>query len=308
MELLKKLKEVRKTKQDYFVLQHRFYAELSKKFPHLMNSDMAKVANELEKELHILLCTALRYKSIKIQLTAVQRFYSSNVNTSYVNIQRSEPGFYYPQSQRGRSDIDYMNLKQYIVDNDDMYKMRDKDDEDDKNEPKDYLFLALSELKTQGKRIIPEKLDIYFKFLREIMIYRPKFLCYTSAGYDTDVKRMFNIKGLSFNLQPKSMEVAINGSERDRQSRYSDHSAFEYEKEESDILHMLDYNEIHGTSFDADVHKRLKLFINYYKEIYAKFELEEVIKRKAYKTCSEFLKQIKAYTLPFKILGIITKQ
>lgn len=305
MELLKKLKEVRKTKQDYFVLQHRFYAELSKKFPHLMNSDMAKVANELEKELHILLCTALRYKSIKIPLTAVQQYYSSDTTSSYVNIQRSEPGFYYPQSQRGRSDIDYMDLKQYIVDNDDMYKMQDEDDED---ETKDYLYVALSELRNQGKRIIPEKLDIYFKFLREIMVYRPKFLCYTSAGYDINVKRRFNIKGLSFNLQPKSMEIVINKSEQIRQSNYSNHSNFKYEKEENDILHVLDYSESHHTDFNVDVHKRLKLFINHYKEIYAKFELEEVIKRKAYKTCLEFLKQIKAQTLPFKILGIITKQ
>lgn len=304
MGLLQKLKDVRTTKQNYFVLQHKFYGELSKRFPYIMNRDIDKVTNKLESELHVLLCAALKYKSIKIRLTASSRW---GINDkTYANVQRIEPGFYYPQSQRGHSDIYYMDLDYFITDKDDMYEHKTDDDGEPK---KDRLVVALSELKKAGHQIIPEKLDTYFKFLREVMAYRPKFLCYTEAR-DNNANASFLIKALQFDLQPKSMNVLIKEKEKeDEEYSYSSsgNGHFRYDQSNNDILHMLDYSKHDSRDFDKSVHERLKLFINNYKEIRTKFECEEEKKRKAYKTCLDFLKQMRVHTLPFKVLNEITK-
>lgn len=308
--LLDKLKDIRIVKQNYFVLQHRFYAELSKRFPHIMNSDMSKVINKLENELHILLCASLRYKSIAIPLSASDKYGSRMIT---VKVQRSVPGFYYPQSQRGETDIYYMNLAQYITDKNNMNIIKNENEDGDK----DHLLVALSELKKIGKRVISKKLDIYFKFLREIMAYRSKFLCYTGHGYQHNITRTFSVKQLAFNIQCKSLEIVIFSGDKKNEvihfksNDYSPyHNNFSYEEYDDDILRMLDYSGEYNKAkcFDKEVHDRLKFFINNYKEIYAKLEFEETIKCKAYKNCLNFLKQIETHTLPFKVLNIITKQ
>lgn len=310
MALLEKLKEVRIVKQNYFVLQHRFYGELSKKFPYIMKHDIAKLANKLESELHTLLCASLKYKSVKIRLTAISRW--ENSVKTYVNVQRTEPGFYYPQSQRGHSDAYYMDLNQFITDKDDMYERGISEGRNDSK--KDHLFIALSELKKAGHQIIPEKLDVYFKFLREIMAYRPKFLCYTEGiNKECNVRRIFTVKGLKFDLQSKSMDITfkkLRHEESNGQYRYGNSRGhFRYEQNSHDILHMLDYSELNSSNdFDKNIHDRLKIFINNYKEIRTKFEYEEKKKEKVYKICLDFLKQIRVHTLPFKVLNEITKQ
>ena len=311
MELLQKLKDVRTTKQNYFVLQHRFYAELSKRFPHLMNSNMADIANTLENELEILLCTALKYKSIKIRLVAGLKY--GNENLTYVNVQRSVPGFYYPQSQRKGSDIHYMHLHHVIDDNNDMLSIT----EDEHGKHKQSLRIALSELKKPNleKQIVPRNLDAYYKLLKEVMAYRQRFLCYLNEGHGNNIGIRFKVKELEFSLQAKSMIVIIT-EECLTDNNYNDTvyysggspGSFKYNKDKNDLLNLLAYSEQSSRNFDMYVHERLKFFINNYKEIYINFEREEKRKREAYKTCLNFIKQIQTYTLPFKILNEITNK
>ena len=109
-----KLKKIYDLKYDYNNLQTEFYSELLEQFPYIMKVDMAKISNKLETELQLLLCCALKYSSVKIELESNACFYDSESEKTIVNIQRNEPGFYYPQSQRGLSDVHYMNLNNYI--------------------------------------------------------------------------------------------------------------------------------------------------------------------------------------------------
>lgn len=317
MSLLQKLKDVRTVKQNYFILQRRFYAELSKRFPHLMNSDMAKVANKLEDELTTMLCVSLKYNSIKIPLPARSRY--SKGDKTFVNVQRGEPGFYYPRSERGTSDIQYMNLKQYIKDNGDMYiKYTEEDYSTKKKTDRDELLVALSELKApkHAPRIHQEKLDAYFKLLKEVMGYRPKFLCYTSEGYSRGIGIRFNVDNLQFSLRDKSFDVRTfkkkDGTDNDEDEyspNYGSYNSkgFRYKQNTDDILRMLNYSKPGTKCFDAKVHDRLKYFTQNYDIIIKRLEDEEFKKRKAFKTCTGFIKQLRVHTLPFKVLGELQK-
>jgi len=338
MALLNKLEQVRTVKQSLFVLQHRFFAELVKRYPHIMKSDMADVTNRLEEELHLMLCCALRHRSVKIPLKAKGRY--SSADNTIVNVQRGEVGFYYPHSERGHSDIYYMKLAQYINDKDDMW-IKYTETEYGKNDKrtektKDSMLVQLSDLKKIGKRAIPDKMDFYFKILKEVMAYRPKFLCYTSEGYSANIGKQFNLGGMRFALLPRSMDIQVLNAPKkavdddddddvggedasmsdyepgsgdydlDPVYRYSSGDKHKYDVTSNDMFHMLDYNGTKDNHFDPVVHERLKLFIKNYDAIRQRLEVEEAEKKKAYQTCMAFLEQLRTHTVPFKVLGEIT--
>jgi len=302
MGLFDKLKQIRTTKQRYFILQRRFYSELAARYPHIMNSNMADIANKLEDELTTLLCTSLKFKSIKIPLTSKQPY-------GIVNVQRSEPGFYYPQSQRGSSDIHYMNLEQYITDKGDMRR---------KHKEQDYMLAALSELKSpeNAPRIVPANLDVYFKYLKEVMAYRSKFLCYTDEGVNNQQGAQFISGGLRFLLNARSMDITVPITRQESEDDYYDPNikyygsrsrGFCYRPTENDMFRLLDYNGGGGRHFSESVHTRLKIFSENYEEIKLRLEKEEIKKKRAYEICKSFIKQIRVYTLPFKVLKEIQK-
>jgi len=330
MSLLQKLKDIRSVKQSYFILQRRFFGELSKNYSHLMNSDMAVIANKLEDELKTMLCVSLKYSSVKIPLKAKARY---NRGESYVNVQRGEPGFYFPQSQRGTSDIHFMNLEQYITDKGDMFRRyEEKDYNTNKVKKCDELMVKLTELKApkHAARIHPDKLDFFFKILKEVMSYREKFLCYTNEGYRNDKGAQFKAGRLHFALQPKSMDVTLRKLKVDEDGDVSneDDSSdfdiyevnehddntycgssyhFQYQMSNSDILRVLDYSSPGSKHFSADVHERLKIFIEDYEKIKPRLIAEEEKKRKAVNICQDFLHQLRVHTVPFKVLGEIKK-
>ena len=310
--LLDKLNKVRASKTDLFTLQKRFYAELLKRFPFIMNADMAKMANKLEDELQSLLCCSLKFNSIKIPLPATNNY--SNTTKVIANVQRSQPGFYYPQSQRGKSDIHYMDTENYLKDNGDMWRKYDERSYDMNSKvtltKKDVLKVGLSELKNPkyAKQIIPEKLDAYFKLSREVMAYRPNFLCYTEEGYDNNKGREFKVPGLEFRMLEKSLNIQFTGKvDKESHHGYRSSHGFRYQPDHDDLHRLLDYSDPGSKTFGTSVHQRMKLFIKNYAEIRTKLDSEEARKKKAYQTCQGFLKQIRVYTLPFKVLGELHK-
>jgi hypothetical protein len=345
MALLSKLTEVRDVKDRYLVLQKEFYGELVNRFPYIMTKDMADVTNKLEEELHLMLCCSLRHTSVKIPLKAMER-YSSAKGTTIVNVQRGCPGFYYPRSERGRTDIHYMKLQQYINDKDDMYvKYQDtqytgKHNDVAKKVEKDVMLVGLAELRKAGKRVIDDKLDEYFRLLREIMAYRPKFLCYVSEGYHSGIGRKFKEADMMFALMPMSVDIQIIGKkaekpkdeDEDEDDDYDDgfdseyeegdveldleptyrfnssgENHFRYDESPNDLNRMLDYNgSKNDNDFDSRVHERLKLFIDNYNDIRRHLDMEEAAKKQAYETCQDFLRQLRVHTVPFKVLGEIT--
>jgi len=347
MALLSKLTEVRDVKDRYLVLQKRFYGELVQRFPYIMTKDMADTTNKLEEELHLMLCCSLRHTSVKIQLKAMER-YSSSKGTTIVNVQRGCPGFYYPRSERGNTDIHYMKLQQYINDKDDMYvKYQDtqysgKNNETAKKVEKDVMLVGLAELRKAGKRVIDEKLEEYFRLLREIMAYRPKFLCYVSEGYHAGIGRKFKEADMMFALMPMSVDIQMvkktsdkpkdedsdededDDDDNDTDGEYeegdndldleltyrfnsSSENHFRYDESPNDLNRMLDYNGSgKSNDFDPRVHDRLKLFVNNYDDIRRHLDMEEAAKKQAYETCQDFLRQLRVHTVPFKVLGEIT--
>lgn len=331
MPLLNKLKHIREHKESYHNTQVAFYQELEQRFPHIMNSDMAKVTNKLEEELHLLLCTALKYKSVKIPIKAMSRYNRSDSPT-YVNVQRGEPGFYYPRSERGTTDIHYMNLQQYISDQNNMHIRYTSEDYSTKKKTKeDKMLVELSELKNpqNAPRIVPEKLDAYFKLMREVMAYRPKFLCYVSEGYSRGIGEQFITGGLRFRMLPKSMDIIPievkklaktdegddeydqdEDDDMDLEPQYSYYGSsnnYRYEEKPNDMVRMLDYGRQSDQAFHKGVHRRLEIFIDNYDVIKERLELAEATKKKAYETCQDFLKQIRVHTIPFKVLNEIKK-
>ncbi len=279
-----------------------------------MHADMAEMTNKLENELQTLLCTALKYGSVKIQLEACHQGYSNNTSKTIVNVQRGEPGFYYPRSERGSSDIFYMDMQNYIKDNGDMWRKHTETSYDssgkETKKDKDELRAALSDLKDpkQERRIVPEKLDAYFKLMPEVMAYRPKFLCYTEEGYDSGKGVDFEIGKLGFRILERSMDIEIHENrEKDSGNSYHSSSGFQYKPSDEDLFRLLDYAEPAEQTFGSDVHERLKLFIQNYDRIRSRLEREERAKKRAYQTCQGFLKQIRVHTLPFKVLGELKK-
>lgn len=291
-----------------------------------MNSDMAMVTNQLESELKSMLCASLKYSSVKIPLKARSRWGSGG--ETYVNVQRGEEGFYYPRSERGTSDIHFMNLEQYITDKGDMYSKKEEEDYSTKKTSiKDELLVKLTELKNpkHAPRIHPEKLDFFFKILKEVMAYREKFLCYTDEGYRMGKGAQFKVGRLHFALQAKSMDVTLRklrvdedgdvidddstdfecyeADEEDGRNYHHSNHIFNYSMSNSDILRMLDYSSPGSKHFSSGVHKRLKLFIEDYDKIKVRLEAEEDRKRKAFNTCQDFLEQLRVHTVPFKVLG-----
>ena len=334
MALLKKLEDVRITKQNYFILQRNFYGELARRYPYIMKHNMARIANRLEYELHNMLCCSLKYKSIKIPLIANARWSNNGYEKSTVFVQRGCLGIFYHGSQRNTSDVDYLIKDQYLNSKDDMHtkyarKEYNSGNNNFKKIKEDHLLVKLSSLKKETK-IIPEKLDFYFKILREVMIHKNKILEYVvNRGDDDDdddasdynVKhRRFNTDILHFSLNGKSFNVSsINRSTKsndDHPSGYYGRSnqdgidlcyRFNFISEPDNVLHLLDYNRNNSHSFercfDKDIHDRLKYFISDYKIITNFLEKEEVRKKKIVKACYSFIKQLQIHTIPFKVLN-----
>jgi len=212
-----------------------------------------------------------------------------------------------------------MDSKNYIKDNGDMW-YKDVETEygssgKEKTRDIDELKAGLSDLRApnQAKRVYPDKLDAYFKLLKEVMEYRPKFLCYTEEGYGSDSQIVegieFQMKNLQFRMLEKSISVRLYEKKDKESYRYhsSSHGRFSYRPDRNDLHRLLDYADPECDTFGTKVHERLKLFIENYEKIRDRFEHEERAKKKAYQTCQGFLKQIRVHTLPFKVLGEIKK-
>lgn len=326
MALLDKLKQTYETKSSYNKLQHSFYDELFARFPHIFNSNMADMANVLQQELVDMLCLSLKYRSIKIPLKARAR-YSSSDNT-IVNVQRGEPGFYYPQSQRGNSDISYFNISYYINDTDDLWcHSKETDYNTQKVTKEDRMVVCLSDLKQaqHAPRVHAEKLDAYFKFLREVMAYKHKFLAYTGAGISEGIGNSFKVDKLKFTMLAKSFNVNTplaksvkqdddeeddddDDDEYDCGNYHGDESNFRYEPKTSDVIHLLDYSEHSCLDFGELTHEKLKLFIDNYGDIRPKLEAEEARKKIVFETCTKFVDALRVHTVPFRVLGEITQK
>ena len=316
MALLKKLKDIRNTKQNYFILQRNFFGQLSKTYPYLMNHNMALIANRLEYELHNMLCCSLKYKSIKIGIPAADVYNGSQ--RSKIVVQRGCLGMYYHGSSRDHSDIHYLKKRYYINGKDDIWSRYVRENSNGLKVKEDHAMVGLSALKKEVKNIIPEKLDFYFKALREVMAYKNKLLEYVNDN-DRNYYRHFNIDALHFNIKEKSFNVAlINNSDDDDENSNYDYAhtnedtvgicdRFYYNSEHDNVLHLLDYNRNNSHSFercfDKDVHDRLKYFIDNYRDICSRLDEEEARKKKVVKTCYSFIKLLQIHTTPFKVLN-----
>ena len=173
MPLLRKLKEVRTTKGQYFSLQRRFYAEFSKRYPYLMKYDMTNIARKLETELQLLLCSALKYKSVTIKVPGKPDNHRCGGPNDHVCIARSMPGFYNPGSERGHSDYHHMDMNLYYNDDDDLFEK----ETDKQGLPKDICRIQMSKLRDNDTQVTQERLEVYFKLAKEVMAYRPNMIC-----------------------------------------------------------------------------------------------------------------------------------
>ena len=340
MGLLKKLKEVRSTKQAYFILQRNLYQELSKRYPYIMGRNMGKLANRLEFELHNMLACSLKFKSIQIKLLSCRYIHKGNggfdaKNPDMVCVQRGDPGFYFSYSARGSSDIDYLNNRYYIDKNDDMCTKFTDVDEDTNGKKTvtevDEIKVKLSELKALGPRMIPVKLDAYFKILREVMAYKKYIMTYLDTRTTEIKSREFSCGELDFCINEKSLDVIRKADRRSNDKDKADEDGsddcyrddnnpdgisfcnrFLYNASHSDMYHLLDYSRHQSKSldrsFDAGVHERLKLFIDNYKEIASHLKEEEIRKKKVVQTCDRFIQLLRIHTTPFKVLVEITRK
>lgn len=322
MALLNKLKQVRSVKENYKALQHSFYDELFARYPNIFGADIAEIANKLQEELHTMLCVALKYSSVKIQLTARPRYHNSDDKNTIVNVQRGEPGFYYPQSQRGASDINYFNFYYYINDKDDMWYKNEEEETDygskkTKVVKRDHMMVQLSDLRKNAPRVNAEKLAAYFAILREVMAYKSKFLCYTGSGFGAGEGRTFEIGDkIKFAIHEKSFDVMIKGKRTRHDdddeycsSNYHSHEecGFRYQPGENDMTRILDYSDQSHKHFGDTMHKKLRLFIENYNEIRDRLIEEEAKKKLAVDNCKAFIEQLRVHTVPFHVLNQIKK-
>ena len=304
----KVLKNLYQDKSNYRRHQLAFYAWTKKVYPTLIDFNITEKIAELETELKYLLASAVKFKTGKIGIANGKETSPWHSDIGYTKVYIEQKPMI--RSFHGSSDdVTFLEECTFLDKNDDLLE---KEDEKSSNTK---LIAALSELRNEKKKIDQIRLDIFFKYLREIMAYKKKLLVYNSYGnryshlvYSFDKNNKSDEKldknqdvfsltasgNLLFVFQPKSFTISRRSNSRI--------DSYLCTTSLSDILNYSNDENL----FDKDLHKLLKVFKDNFNEAKAVLDSAEIEKKKCANVIESFLNSMRQYTTSFKVIKKLT--
>lgn len=286
------LQEVYDLKGKYRECQLEFYKIFNQRYKTLLNKQYTSMIGNLDHEMKYLLASSVIYKTGRVAINASPRYSYSNSKKDPVFIEQS-PLVHYKHS--GNDDISFFDDNNDINKNDDLIR---KEFSSKKYTP----YVYLSELRNFPKAIDQVKLDIFFKYLREIMIFKKTIWpcfdqehrydhdnnleSYKKNESNTQVDNIFiNINDQSFNL------VKIKGSILDKNI-----------KAEKLMDFRSNENDRKAPDYSDHLQTMVGLIIEHYNPLIAMLDKLEANKKKLQHTTDVFLAGIQQYTTPFKVV------
>lgn len=291
------LQSVYDLKTEYRKQQILFFGKLYKRYDKIMNQKYSLLLDSLEKEMKFLLASCVIFKTGRVAITAEERW--GNSKTQVFIEQR--PMIHYMYS--GNDDIEFFHNGRSLSANDDLMK---------KDDGKSKKHVYLSELRNFPKVIDQVRLDIFFKYLREIMIFKDKIYdAYTDnhryTGYnDTKLndndpcldKCLFKIDDLAISIKDKSFELmCLTGTNKNNV------------KDEIMIDNCLDFSsygyrdgEKKTPSFNNEYQKLVDHMIRNHSVLIERLDKVEANKLNLINSTEAFLDGIRKYTIPFKVI------
>lgn len=286
------LQNVYSSKEIYRKNQLEFFDKFIKRYNRIMNVTYESMIDQLEIEMKYLLASAVRFKSARIEIYAESR-YGGEDSVAYVE---QFPRIHYKYS--GDDDVKFFGKSQHLSKNDNLMVPVQG------NSSKE--LLRLSQLrKISDKQIDQVRLDIFFKYLREIMIFKNSIYLsfrqgsyYGSQKFEDMEKNLgmdcFFINDFFVSVENKGLNLAMLNS-----TGLCDFK---------DIDCILDFaggsynSRQHKPDYSQSLQELLERFINNYDDIIAILDSIENKKRQLLLSTEAFLDGIRQYTIPFKVM------
>jgi hypothetical protein len=291
--------------------QKEFWKEVFNQYPTIFKVDLKEETKKLISELETLLSMSVKYKTGRIEVPAMIDSYYREIKQVFI-LDR-EPGLREFNSRY--ADFCFFQRNNW-VENDNIYARVHKkqkgnqftSDEEETILKCELSFLrSLNEQNSKHATIDGTKLEIFFKFLREVDAFKKKIYSWcnldlskqnsyspgTTKNKDVikvgDFKIIIDSKGLTLSLENK-----LNYNEEefwrivDYKGNYSYSHSFTKDK----------FEEI-----NLEFHYRLKSLMDSWPEFKTMLDKLEEEKLAFVKTIRKFVADMEAYTVPYKVLN-----
>ncbi|MBU2007452.1 MAG: hypothetical protein KKF08_18945 [Gammaproteobacteria bacterium] len=294
------LQSIYDLKTEYRKQQILFFGKLYKRYDKIMDIKYSNLLQSLEKEMKFLLASCVIFKTGRIGIKAEQRYSSGSITEVYIE---QKPIIHYSHS--GSDDVEFFSENKSLSNHDDLMKQ-------DGNNKTSKKFVYLSELRNFPKVIDQVRLDIFFKYLREIMIFKDKifevyedshrYTSYNNTKFKNDDpdlgKSLFKLDDLVLSVKDKSFElVCLTGKHKNEA------------KDETLINNSLDFHSHEydrGNSklpaFNENYHMIVEYMIRNYDGLVEQLDKVESKKLQLINQTEAFLDGIRKYTIPFKVM------
>ena len=285
------LRDTFRAKKDFREGQLLFYKKFNKNYPTILKINHTDMIRSLEKELKYLLSTCVIFKTGRISIKA-DWDYKNGKEEAFIT---QRPKIHYRNSSN--DDINFLERD---------YKLSINCDLLDTHKTK----LFLSELKNFPRQIDSNQLDIFFKFLKEIMVFKDRIYeafdqTYhsTSSNVKTLKKGCFTNKYVFVKINNAGFELAKYDGERSGSITYqntvSNRELLDYTSENyyNGEANAKDYPE-----FSDTLQSNLALLIHHCKFVFDTLDKVEANKSKLNYVTKTFVSGMEKYTIPFKVM------
>jgi hypothetical protein len=285
------LQEVYDLKGKYRECQLEFYKIFNQRYKTLLNKQYTSMIKNLEREMKYLLASSVIYKTGRVEINASPRYSYSNSRKEPVFIEQ-RPLVHYKHSSN--DDINFFDEENDINKNDDLTR---KESSSKKHTP----YVYLSELRNFPKAIDQVKLDIFFKYLREIMIFKKTIWpCFDQEYRYHRNNNLEAYKKDESNTQVGSIFIDINDKSF-HLAKISEGSLDE-NIEAGELMNFRgDANDRKDPEYSNHYQRMVGLMIEHYDPLIATLDKIEANKKKLRQTTDTFLAGIQQYTIPFKV-------
>jgi hypothetical protein len=287
------LQTVFTSKETYRSNQLKFFKELDRRYKNVMHLKFTNLIERLEEEMKYLLASTVKFKTGKVEITSIQRY---NSDTSKVYVQQV-PAIHYKYSSG--DEIKFFTEDSGLSDKDDLIR--------DIKDKKQTIMLGLSELRNFSSTIDQVRLDVFFKYLRELMVVKnriySKFKEPQAYGYgyehfkDGVGTSSFILDGLFMSIDDERFDFSLV-------KRNDSKITLDENTNVNDCLDFAirGYSRTNGPQYEKNLQIILGLMIKNYDKIIKILDDVESEKIKLLSITDTFIAGIKQYTIPFKVM------
>jgi hypothetical protein len=285
------LQEVYELKGKYRECQLEFYKIFNQRYKTLLNKQFTVMIRDLEHEMKYLLASSVIYKTGRVEINASPRYSYSNSRKEPVFIEQ-RPLVHYKHSSN--DDINFFDYENDVNKNDDLTR---KESSAKKHTP----YVYLSELRNFPKAIDQVKLDIFFKYLREIMIFKKTvWPCFDQEYRYSRNNNIDSYKANESNTKVGNIFIDINDQSFNL-AKIKERNLDESIKAEELMDFRSDENDRKAPDYSNHLQAMVGLMIEHYDPLIAMLDKLEANKKKLQHTTDIFLAGIQQYTTPFKV-------